>query len=66
MQRGAITVVRPDLHNIADIDHQRVGSWFYKMPLAVTKHFQSRLIVLQEQGQRAGIGMVVDTKMTLL
>ena len=28
MERGAISVVRPDLHHVAGVHHERTGDWF--------------------------------------
>ena len=64
MQRSRVTVVRPHLHDVADVHDERVAARLDELPRAVVKDLEARLVVLQQQRQSAGIRMRVDTEVT--
>src|SRR5688572_17205434 len=49
MQRRRVTVVRPDLHDVADVDDQRVAARLDEVPGAGMEDLEPRLVVLQQQ-----------------
>ena len=57
VQRGAVAVVRPHLHDVADVHHQRIAARLDQMPVVVVEHLEARLLVLQQQRDRAGVGV---------
>ncbi len=66
MQRRFVQVVGPDLDDVADVDDQGVAPRLYEMPRAFAAHLESGLLVLQQDSQSAGVGMMVNTETAFL
>jgi hypothetical protein len=63
MQRRAIAIVRPHLHDVSDVNHECVGYRLYPMPFPSVKDFESGLVVLQQQGQGARVRVTLDAEL---
>ena len=63
VQRCPVAIVRPHLHDIADVDDERVGPRLDELPGAVVVHLKPRLLVLNQDSQRAGVGVAIDAEM---
>ena len=66
MQGGRVAVIRPDLSHVPDVDDERAASRRHEVPFAVAEHFGARLVVLQQDRQRAGVCVMIQPEMARL
>jgi hypothetical protein len=57
--RGAIFIVRPDLDHITEFNHECTLDRLYTMPDTVLQDLQVTDLILDQDGHRAGVGMVM-------
>ncbi|MEC8793071.1 MAG: hypothetical protein VXX53_04645 [Pseudomonadota bacterium] len=62
MQGGPVTVIGPDLHHVADVDHKSAFERRHIVPQPVLKHLQTADLILHQDGQGATVGMVMDAE----
>ena len=65
VQRRAIPVVGPYLHDIADVDEQRTGARLHQVPRAVAMHLQRGVAVLQQHRERPRIGVRMNAELSV-
>lgn len=64
VKRSPITIIAPDLHDVADVHHQRTGHGLDRHPFLTKTHLQPAYIVLKEDRQGSCIRMMVNAEMT--
>jgi hypothetical protein len=64
VERCSEPIVRPHLHHVAGVDQycSRLGRHIY--PIVSSKHLETTNIILEQQGQCACIGVVVESHIT--
>ncbi len=62
MNRCMVDVVRPHLHHVPGIDHERSVDRWNIVPATLFMNLQTADIILQQNGQRPRIAMVVYSK----
>ena len=62
MQSCAISIVRPDLNHVADIDDKSAVHGFDVVPITVLKDLKAADAVLNQNGDRARIAVVMDAE----
>ena len=62
MQSCAIRIVRPDLNHVADIDDKSALHGFDVVPITVLKDLKAADAVLNQNGDRARIAVVMDAE----
>ena len=46
MQRCRVPVIRPDLHDVAYVDHEGITTWLDQRPGTLMKQLEARLLIL--------------------
>ena len=55
VQWRAVAIIGPNLHNITNINHQRVNAGLNEVPAIAMQHLETGLHILQEHSECAGI-----------
>src|SRR5215469_5850432 len=66
VQWRLVSVIRPDLHDVTDVDDERVGNRLNQRPRAFAKDFEARLLILQQQCERPCVRVMVDAEVAVL
>ena len=60
-----VNVIRPHLHHVPGVDHERSLDRWNIVPDPVFVDLQTAYLILQQDRQRAGVRMVVNTEVSI-